>query len=65
MYFETLSAALEMDGHGGFVWAAYAITFFVLFVIVVAPVRKHARVMRQLHGQFRRELVSSQQGDAR
>ena len=27
MYFDSLSAAMTMGGHGGYVWSAYAITF--------------------------------------
>ena len=30
MYFDTVQALLEMDGHGGFVWSAYLITLLVL-----------------------------------
>jgi heme exporter protein D len=54
MYFESLAAALEMDGHGGFVWSAYLITLVVVVYIVYAPRRREQRFLRQLNGQIRR-----------
>ncbi|MFK7975055.1 MAG: heme exporter protein CcmD [Halioglobus sp.] len=65
MYFDSVAAALEMEGHGGFVWAAYAITFFVLVLIVALPLRRRRRVLRQLDGQMRRETAVSQAGQGR
>lgn len=35
--FDSLQALLHMDGHGVFVWAAYAITLVVLLVNVIWP----------------------------
>lgn len=55
MYFDSLAAALTMDGHGAFVWSAYAITLLVLAAILVAPWRRQRRLLRQLSGQLRRE----------
>lgn len=55
MYFESLAAALTMDGHGAFVWSAYAITLLVLAAILIAPWRRQRRLLRQLSGQLRRE----------
>ena len=34
MYFESLAAALAMDGHGPYVWAAYGLTLTVIAVLV-------------------------------
>lgn len=53
MYFESLAALASMDGHGAYVWSAYAIVFAVLGALVVRPLaRQHrllARVRRRLH----------------
>lgn len=54
MYFESLAAALQMDGHGAFVWSAYLITLGVIFFILYAPRRRERRFLRQLEGQIRR-----------
>ena len=47
MYFDSLSAALHMDGHGVFVWSAYLITAIVVATILVAPGRRQKRFLRQ------------------
>ncbi|MFO7551402.1 MAG: heme exporter protein CcmD [Haliea sp.] len=54
MYFESLAAALQMDGHGAFVWSAYLITLGVIVFILYAPRRRERRFLRQLEGQIRR-----------
>ncbi|HEY7776846.1 MAG TPA: heme exporter protein CcmD [Kineobactrum sp.] len=54
MYFESFSAVLQMDGHGGFVWSAYLITLLVIVYILYAPRRRERRFLRQLEGQVRR-----------
>lgn len=54
MYFESLAAVLQMDGHGGFVWSAYLITLVVVVYILYAPRRRERRFLRQLKGQIRR-----------
>ncbi len=43
-----------MDGHGGFVWAAYAITLLVLVLLVVAPGRRQKKFLRRLAGELKR-----------
>lgn len=55
MYFESVSAALSMDGHGAFVWSAYLITIVVLAGMLLAPWRRQRRTLRQLAGLFKRE----------
>ena len=44
MYFDSLGAALAMDGHGAFVWSAYLITMLVLATILLAPRRRRRSV---------------------
>ena len=55
MYFENLEQLLHMDGHGVFVWAAYAITVFVIIVVLLAPVRRQQRFLTQLAGKLKRQ----------
>lgn len=63
MYFESIEAAIHMDGHGGFVWSAYAITFLFLVLVVVLPIRRRRRILRELEGQLRREAhLSAEEG---
>lgn len=55
MYFDSLSAALTMDGHGAFVWSAYAITFAVLIALIVFPLLRQRRFFREQGDRLRRE----------
>jgi heme exporter protein D len=54
MYFESFNEALVMDGHGGYVWAAYAISLLVLSLILLAPRRRQQRFLRQMAGEQKR-----------
>ena len=54
MYFDSFSAALSMDGHGVFVWTAYAVTIVVLLFLLLAPGRRQRRLLRQLAGELKR-----------
>lgn len=55
MYFENFTALMHMDGHGVFVWSAYAITFVVLATLVISPMLKKRRFISQQRMQLRRE----------
>jgi heme exporter protein D len=55
MYFDSLSAALQMDGHGAFVWSAYFITLLVVSCLVIVPMRKEKRIIRQIQGTLKRQ----------
>lgn len=63
MYFESLSAALAMNGHGAYVWSAYAITAFVLLQLMLAPRRGRRRLLRELRAEQRREQALRQDAD--
>ncbi len=58
MYFDSIHAALVMDGHGAFVWAAYAITALVLVYLLLAPVLRSRRLRRELAGEIRRREMT-------
>lgn len=57
MYFESVSQALAMNGHGAYVWSAYAITAFVLIQLMLAPRRGRRRLLRELRAEQRREAA--------
>ena len=54
MYFDSFQALITMDGHGGYVWAAYLIALTVIAGILVTPVRRRKRILRQLAGELKR-----------
>ena len=54
MYFDSLGAALSMDGHGAYVWSAYAISLLVLVLLVRAPRRRQRTFLRHLAGEQKR-----------
>ncbi len=56
MQFDSFAAAVTMGGHGGFVWAAYAITFVVILVMIVRPVMN----IRSMQGTIQREFDRQQ-----
>ncbi|MBP6683251.1 MAG: heme exporter protein CcmD [Halioglobus sp.] len=55
MYFESLGAALAMDGHGAYVWSAYAISLVVVALILIVPRQRQRRFLRQLAGEQKRQ----------
>ena len=55
MYFDSLQALLHMEGHGIYVWSAYAITLAVVAAILLLPRRRQSRFLRQLAGEMKRQ----------
>ncbi|MDH4042251.1 MAG: heme exporter protein CcmD [Gammaproteobacteria bacterium] len=55
MYFDSLSAALSMDGHGPYVWSAYAICLVVVALILLAPRRRRRNILRRLSAEQKRQ----------
>ena len=60
MYFDSLSAALAMDGHGVYVWSAYFIAITAIALILILPKRKEKKILAQFAGEFRRQQAHSQ-----
>lgn len=58
MYFDSLSAALAMDGHGAYVWGAYGLSLLVLLVLIVLPRRRRLQFLRELRGEQRRARLT-------
>ena len=54
MYFENLDAALQMNGHGIYVWPAYAVCIVVIVLLLLVPIRRHKRTLAQLAGELKR-----------
>ena len=54
LYFRSLDALLQMDGHGAFVWSAYLIATVVVLGMLLLPVRRKQKFLRQLSGELRR-----------
>ena len=54
MYFDSLQALLTMDGHGFYVWTAYLVTVMVVALVLLAPLRRKKRFLRQLAGELKR-----------
>ncbi|PDH37898.1 MAG: heme exporter protein CcmD [Halieaceae bacterium MED-G27] len=59
MYFDSLSAAMTMGGHGGYVWSAYAITFLVLGVVILRPILSSRRLRRDIRSELARKATVS------
>lgn len=57
MYFDSVTAALTMDGHGAFVWSAYGITFLVLIVMLLQPLLRGRRLARAIQSEQRRQAA--------
>jgi len=58
MYFESVEALLQMDGHGFYVWTSYGITLVVLLFTLWLPLAK----IRRLRTEQQRRLRREQQG---
>jgi heme exporter protein D len=46
--FESVADFIAMNGHGPFVWSAYAITFAVLIFLLVSPLLQKKAFIKQL-----------------
>lgn len=52
--FESLRDFALMNGHGPYVWAAYGISFAVLIYLVIAPLWRQRRFIRQHRARLRK-----------
>lgn len=55
MYFDSVQAALQMAGHGPYVWGAYGGTLVVIAILIIVPVRHARAARRQLAAELRRQ----------
>lgn len=59
MYFESWQAVWAMEGHGAYVWAAYAIWFVTLAALIGLPLRRQRRFLAQQAQIERRRAARS------
>ncbi len=57
MQFDSLTALWQMDGHGAFVWSAYAISIAVLLALVIIPVQRGRRIATELRASDQRRAA--------
>lgn len=55
-YFDSWSEFFAMDGHGGFVWAAFVLTWLVLGYLLLSPWLAHRRWLREQRQRLRRQM---------
>ena len=60
MYFESLAAVWHMDGHGFYVWLAYALTLLPLVIMVWLPLKRIRQHWRWLQAEQRRSAAVAQ-----
>ena len=60
MYFESLAAVWHMDGHGFYVWLAYALTALPLVLMVWLPLKRMRQHWRWLQAEQRRSAAATQ-----
>jgi heme exporter protein D len=53
MYFANFQQLLQMDGHGPYVWGAYAIVLLVLVALVRAPLVRRRRALDRVRARLR------------
>lgn len=59
MYFDSLQALLEMDGHGAYVWSAYLLSIAVIAIALIVPVRRRKALLLQLSAELKRAQVDN------
>ena len=58
--FSSVSDFLQMNGHGGYVWACYGVTFLVLLILVGQPVWARAQFIKEQKALAKRQSVQKQ-----
>ena len=57
MYFESLAALWDMDGHGIYVWLAYLLTMCPIIVMVWLPIKRLRQRWRWIQAELRRSGI--------
>jgi len=60
MQFDSFSALISMNGHGVFVWSAYAVGLVVVLALVIHPLLKKRRFFRDYAMRLKREQAAAQ-----
>ena len=59
MYFDSLAALWDMDGHGIYVWLAYLLTICPIIVMVWLPTRRLRQHWRWIEAESRRSGIDA------
>lgn len=54
-----VSEFFAMGGYAGYVWSSWLLTLAVLLWNVIAPRRKHQKILQQLETQSKREHLKN------
>lgn len=60
MQFESVAAALAMDGHGSYVWTVALVTLLIISGMLLLPVLRSRRYITEQRGALRREHAETQ-----
>ena len=64
MYFESVEALVQMDGHGIYVWPAYLVTVLGIGFLLWRPLQRKRQLLRSLAAQARRRDAAGIQEEA-
>lgn len=60
MYFDSVAAAVDMAGHGGYVWTVYGVSLLAVVILLVGPLLRSRRFQQQQRALVRSELARQQ-----
>ena len=55
MHFESLSDFFAMGGYAGYVWAAFGITFGVMFILLISSIRRGHALLNDVQAKVERQ----------
>ncbi|KJY91174.1 heme exporter protein CcmD [Vibrio neptunius] len=55
MHFESLSDFFAMGGYAGYVWSAFGITFFSMFVLLIVSIRRGKNLLNEVQSKVDRQ----------
>ena len=54
MRFDSLAAAMAMDGHGVYVWFVVAVTLLIVMALLITPIVSNRRILVEQRGAMKR-----------
>lgn len=55
--FENIHEFIQMGGHGSYVWSAYVISLSVLIWLIISPIRRKTKLLKDIARQQQRDLA--------
>ena len=55
--FESIQEFIQMGGHGPYVWSAYVISLSVLIWLIVSPLRRKTKLLKDIAREQQRDLA--------